>query len=97
MLHQLGLGEEHSMCVDESARHNPHRLRHDVGPVEVVGLEPVEAVTVTTVMDNSLDLFMPDQGPAHRVGPDRMRPARPCPVRPTGWARTGCVPPGRAR
>jgi 7,8-dihydropterin-6-yl-methyl-4-(beta-D-ribofuranosyl)aminobenzene 5'-phosphate synthase len=51
-----------------------------VGPVEVVGLEPVDTVTVTTVMDNSLDLFMPDQGPARRVGPDRMRPARPCPV-----------------
>src|SRR2546430_1587789 len=28
------------MCVDESPRHNPHRRRHDVGPVEVVGLEP---------------------------------------------------------
>ena len=68
------------MCVDESPRHNPHRRRHDVGPVEVVGLEPVDTVTVTTVMDNSLDLFMPDQGPARRVGPDRMRPARPCSV-----------------
>ena len=52
------------MCVDESPRHNPHRLLHDVGPVEVLGLEPVDAVTVTTLMDNSLDLFMPDQGPA---------------------------------
>ncbi len=34
---------------------------------------------MTTLMDNSLDLFMPDQGPAHRVGP-RMRPARECSV-----------------
>jgi 7,8-dihydropterin-6-yl-methyl-4-(beta-D-ribofuranosyl)aminobenzene 5'-phosphate synthase len=68
------------MCVDDSPRHNPHQLLHDVGPVEVVDLEPVDTVTVTTVMDNSLDLFMPDQGPAHRVGPDRMRPARPCSV-----------------
>jgi hypothetical protein len=25
-------------------------------------------VVVTTVMDNVVDLFMPDQGPAHRVG-----------------------------
>jgi 7,8-dihydropterin-6-yl-methyl-4-(beta-D-ribofuranosyl)aminobenzene 5'-phosphate synthase len=79
-LHSSGLLEEHSMCVDESPRHNPHRLLHDVGPVEVLDLEPVDTVTVTTVMDNSLDLFMPDQGPAHRVGPDRMRPARPCSV-----------------
>lgn len=67
------------MCVDESPQHNPHQLLHDVGPVEVVTLEPVDTVTVTTLMDNSLDLFMPDQGPAHRVGPDRW-PARPCSV-----------------
>jgi 7,8-dihydropterin-6-yl-methyl-4-(beta-D-ribofuranosyl)aminobenzene 5'-phosphate synthase len=72
-------GEEHSVCVDESAQHNPHRLLHDVGPVEVLNLEPVDVVTVTTLMDNSLDLFMPDQGPAHRVG-IQMRPARPCSV-----------------
>ena len=56
------------MCIDESVHHNPHRVLHDVGPVEVVHLEPVDAVTVTTLIDNSLDLFMPDQGPAHRVG-----------------------------
>ena len=64
------------MCVDESPQHNPHRILHDVGHVEVVTLEPVDTVTVTTLMDNSLDLFMPDQGPAHRVGPlpGRMRP-----------------------
>ncbi len=67
------------MCVDESQQHNPHQLLHDVGPVEVLNLEPVDAVTLTTLMDNSLDLFMPDQGPAHRVGP-QPRPARPCSV-----------------
>jgi 7,8-dihydropterin-6-yl-methyl-4-(beta-D-ribofuranosyl)aminobenzene 5'-phosphate synthase len=65
------------MCFDESPAHNPHRVLHDVGPVEVIGLEPVDAVTVTTLMDNSLDLFMPDQGPARRVGPS-MKPARKC-------------------
>jgi 7,8-dihydropterin-6-yl-methyl-4-(beta-D-ribofuranosyl)aminobenzene 5'-phosphate synthase len=73
------LREEHGMCVDESPQHNPHQLLHDVGPVEVLNLEPVDAVTVTTLMDNSLDLFMPDQGPAHRVGP-QLRPARQCSV-----------------
>jgi 7,8-dihydropterin-6-yl-methyl-4-(beta-D-ribofuranosyl)aminobenzene 5'-phosphate synthase len=67
------------MCVDEPPQHNPHRLLHDVGPVEVLDLEPVDTVTVTTIMDNSLDLFMPDQGPAHRVGP-RPGPYRPCSV-----------------
>jgi 7,8-dihydropterin-6-yl-methyl-4-(beta-D-ribofuranosyl)aminobenzene 5'-phosphate synthase len=65
------------MCFDESPAHNPHRVLHDVGPVEVMGLEPVDSVTVTTLMDNSLDLFMPDQGPARRVGPS-MKPSRAC-------------------
>src|SRR5258708_34179957 len=67
------------MCVDESPQHNPHRVLHDVGPIEVLDLEPVDAVTVTTLMDNSLDLFMPDQGPAHRVGP-LPGPMRQCSV-----------------
>jgi 7,8-dihydropterin-6-yl-methyl-4-(beta-D-ribofuranosyl)aminobenzene 5'-phosphate synthase len=67
------------MCVDEHPQHNPHRLRHDVEPVEVFDLEPVDAVTVTTLIDNSLDMYMPDQGPAHRVHPQR-RPARSCAV-----------------
>jgi 7,8-dihydropterin-6-yl-methyl-4-(beta-D-ribofuranosyl)aminobenzene 5'-phosphate synthase len=57
----LSAREEHSMCVDESPQHNPHRLLRDVGPVEVLDLEPVDAVTVTTLMDNSLDLFMTDR------------------------------------
>jgi 7,8-dihydropterin-6-yl-methyl-4-(beta-D-ribofuranosyl)aminobenzene 5'-phosphate synthase len=67
------------MCVDEHPQHNPHRLRHGVEPVEVLDLEPVDAVTVTTPIDNSLDMYMPDQGPAHRVHPQR-RPARSCAV-----------------
>jgi len=65
------------MCVDQSPGHNPHRVLHDFGPVEAVSLEPVDSVTVTTLMDNSLDLFMPDQGPARRVGP-QMHPVVPC-------------------
>jgi hypothetical protein len=32
----------------------------------VFGLEPVDSVTVTMLMDNVTDAFMPDQGPAHR-------------------------------
>jgi 7,8-dihydropterin-6-yl-methyl-4-(beta-D-ribofuranosyl)aminobenzene 5'-phosphate synthase len=65
------------MCVDQSREHNPHRLLHDVGPVEEVLLDPVDALTVTTLIDNSLDLFMPDQRMAHRVGPT-MTPTVPC-------------------
>lgn len=68
------------MCVDESpSQYNAHRVLHDAGPVEQVLLEPVDAVTVTTVMDNSLDLFMPDQAVAHRVTM-QMSPAVPSAV-----------------
>jgi 7,8-dihydropterin-6-yl-methyl-4-(beta-D-ribofuranosyl)aminobenzene 5'-phosphate synthase len=56
------------MCVDVSPPHNPHQVLYDIGPVEVIGLEPVDSVTVTTLMDNAVDLFMPDQGPAKRTG-----------------------------
>jgi hypothetical protein len=41
---------------------------HDVEPVIQIDLEPVDSVVVTTVMDNLTDLFMPDQGPARRIG-----------------------------
>jgi 7,8-dihydropterin-6-yl-methyl-4-(beta-D-ribofuranosyl)aminobenzene 5'-phosphate synthase len=34
-----------------------------------IPLEPVESLTVTTLVDNVFDMFMPDQGPAHRVSP----------------------------
>jgi 7,8-dihydropterin-6-yl-methyl-4-(beta-D-ribofuranosyl)aminobenzene 5'-phosphate synthase len=67
------------MCVDVSPRHDPHEVLHDVGPVEVIGLEPVDSVTVTTVMDNAVDLFMPDRGPAERTGL-RVVPRRECAV-----------------
>lgn len=67
------------MCVDDSPEHNPHRLLHDLGSVEQLLLEPVDTVTITTLIDNSLDLFMPNQGPAHRV-PPTMSPSVPCAV-----------------
>src|ERR671938_658356 len=58
------------MCTDDTAaahRHqpNPHVL-HDFEPRVVFDLEPVDSVTVTTLMGNVTDAFMPDQGPAHR-------------------------------
>ena len=53
------------MCVDESpSQYNAHRVLYDAAPVEQVLPEPVDAVTVTTVIDNSLDLFLPDQAVA---------------------------------
>jgi 7,8-dihydropterin-6-yl-methyl-4-(beta-D-ribofuranosyl)aminobenzene 5'-phosphate synthase len=32
-----------------------------------IPLEPVDSLSVTTLVDNVFDTFMPDQGPAHRV------------------------------
>jgi 7,8-dihydropterin-6-yl-methyl-4-(beta-D-ribofuranosyl)aminobenzene 5'-phosphate synthase len=42
----------------------------------VFDLEPVDSVTVTTLIDNLTDVFMPDQGPARRppVVPADRRP-----------------------
>jgi 7,8-dihydropterin-6-yl-methyl-4-(beta-D-ribofuranosyl)aminobenzene 5'-phosphate synthase len=34
-----------------------------------IPLEPIDSLTVTTLVDNVFDTFMPDQGPAHRVAP----------------------------
>src|SRR5438132_10241468 len=34
-----------------------------------IPLEPVDSLTITTLVDNVFDVFMPDQGPAHRISP----------------------------
>jgi 7,8-dihydropterin-6-yl-methyl-4-(beta-D-ribofuranosyl)aminobenzene 5'-phosphate synthase len=34
-----------------------------------IPLEPVDSLEITTLVDNVFDVFMPDQGPAHRVSP----------------------------
>lgn len=34
-----------------------------------IPLRPVESITVTTLVDNTIDMFMPDQGPAKRLVP----------------------------
>ena len=39
-----------------------------VAPTDPVTLTPVDAVTLTTLVDNSTDLLLPDQGPVHRHG-----------------------------
>jgi len=59
---------------------NPHVVLHEVGDVEVLRLDPVDALTVTTLMDNALDLFMPDQGVARRVSPFALPGVVPNPV-----------------
>jgi 7,8-dihydropterin-6-yl-methyl-4-(beta-D-ribofuranosyl)aminobenzene 5'-phosphate synthase len=34
-----------------------------------IPLEPVDSLTITTVVDNVFDIFMPDQAPARRASP----------------------------
>src|SRR5713226_1023774 len=34
-----------------------------------IPLEPVDSLTITTLVDNVFDTFMPDQGPARRISP----------------------------
>jgi hypothetical protein len=58
------------VCSDDThADHleNPDsRVLYDFEPTVLFDLEPVDSVVVTTLMDNVTDMFMPDQGPAHR-------------------------------
>jgi Metallo-beta-lactamase superfamily len=58
------------MCTDNTATAHLHQpdpqVLHDFEPRVVFDLEPVDSVTVTMLMDNVTDAFMPDQGPAHR-------------------------------
>src|SRR5260370_5391445 len=67
------------MCTDGDLAAHEARVRHDFEPAVEVRLEPVDSVRLTTVMDNVFDVFMPDQGPAHRAGLGAMarRPRRP--------------------
>jgi 7,8-dihydropterin-6-yl-methyl-4-(beta-D-ribofuranosyl)aminobenzene 5'-phosphate synthase len=57
---------------------------------EVLPLEPVDELTVLTVCDNSMDLFLPDEGPARRLslaGMGRQTPMLDAPL-----LRDGKVP-----
>jgi 7,8-dihydropterin-6-yl-methyl-4-(beta-D-ribofuranosyl)aminobenzene 5'-phosphate synthase len=45
--------------------------------VATIPLQPVESMTVTTLVDNSIDMFMPDQGPAKRLVPMSENGRRP--------------------
>lgn len=58
------------MCSDDTHADHLHSpepgVLHDFEPRVVFDLEPVDSVVVTTLIDNVTDVFMPDQGPAHR-------------------------------
>ncbi len=68
------------MCTDQTPAAHQHpagpQVLRDFDPGIVFDLEPVDAVTVTTLMDNVTDIFMPDQGPARRP-PGGSRARRP--------------------
>jgi 7,8-dihydropterin-6-yl-methyl-4-(beta-D-ribofuranosyl)aminobenzene 5'-phosphate synthase len=63
------------MCTDDGPGGQFPTLRHDFEPTTQISLDPVDSVTVTTLMDNVTDIFMPDQGPARRPHPRARRPA----------------------
>jgi 7,8-dihydropterin-6-yl-methyl-4-(beta-D-ribofuranosyl)aminobenzene 5'-phosphate synthase len=57
------------VCAEDAPGGQLSHARWDTEPAVEIGLEPVDSVVVTTLMDNVTDIFMPDQGPARRVGP----------------------------
>ena len=58
--------------------------------VDAIALEPVDEVTVTTLVDNSYDALLPDVGPARRVGLGRTPPV-PAPLFEEGTTAPGLV------
>ena len=55
------------VCIDDNPAGVPPPVLHDFEPAIEIELEPVDSVRITSLMDNITDIFMPDQGPAHRV------------------------------
>jgi 7,8-dihydropterin-6-yl-methyl-4-(beta-D-ribofuranosyl)aminobenzene 5'-phosphate synthase len=64
------------VCTDDSPASLAAAVRHDVEPATEIDLEPVDSVLVLTLMDNSTDALMTDQGPARRADLARL-PRRP--------------------
>jgi len=73
------------MCDDQVARHEPTQVLHDFEPTVPIGLEPVDSVELTSLVDNVIDVFMPDQGPAKRIDPG-VGPTRSVASMAEGWA-----------
>jgi 7,8-dihydropterin-6-yl-methyl-4-(beta-D-ribofuranosyl)aminobenzene 5'-phosphate synthase len=68
-VYRIGHAWSRIMCTDETPAGQQHLepgALSDFDPGVVFELEAVDSVTVTTLMDNVTDVFMPDQGPAHR-------------------------------
>jgi 7,8-dihydropterin-6-yl-methyl-4-(beta-D-ribofuranosyl)aminobenzene 5'-phosphate synthase len=82
------------MCTETSAAGSVAASLTDeqaaAAAAEVIRLEPVDSVVVTTLMDNFTDIFMPDAGPARR-GRARGVPARPAPMTEGGQVPDGLI------
>ncbi len=58
---------------------------HDFEPEVPIALAPVESVELTSLIDNVVDIYMPDQGPARRVGPG-FGATLSAPLMESGWS-----------
>jgi 7,8-dihydropterin-6-yl-methyl-4-(beta-D-ribofuranosyl)aminobenzene 5'-phosphate synthase len=67
------------MCIDGTPVDQDNQVLHDFEPATPIPLEPVDSVTITTLMDNVTDALMPDLGPARRWGLQD-GPRRPAPI-----------------
>jgi 7,8-dihydropterin-6-yl-methyl-4-(beta-D-ribofuranosyl)aminobenzene 5'-phosphate synthase len=74
------------MCDDAHAQHGPApALTEEFEPALKVPLEPVDSVELVSLIDNVTDAFMPDQGPAKRIGL-RTGARRPAALMAEGWS-----------
>src|SRR5215472_7782803 len=77
------------MCGNEASHRPPVRpaARADEQQRRRIQLQPVDSLTITTLVDNIYDVFMPDQGPASRSGPGSTKSRLPL-----GTMANGFVP-----
>jgi len=77
------------MCGNEASHRPPIRpaARADEQHRRRIQLQPVDSLTITTLVDNIYDVFMPDQGPASRSGPGSTKSRLPL-----GTMANGFVP-----
>ena len=79
------------MCDDAHAQHGPAPvLTDEFEPAVTVRLEPVDSVELVSLIDNVTDVFMPDQGPAKRLG-WQIEGTRPVRSMAEGWAPDALV------
>lgn len=49
------------MCFEPAVSgHNPHRPIHDCGRVEALSLDPVDSISIVTLVDNTIGILSAD-------------------------------------